>query len=178
MEETAGHDRFRTCLRLKPPEVSNESYPEDQAGEWTVTFHLQAAHDPTVVLDAQYVWGGGAGLTLLRRQYDVLREQLEADLRRASHLFEPLAKLIDRDPHPVCCRLDPEAAYAFLREAAPLLELNGFAVVLPQWWTSQRPQLGLRLRLDPVQPGPGQTHGLGLDALVDYKWQVALGDEL
>ena len=178
LEETAGHDRFRTCLRLKPPEVSNESYPEDQAGEWTVTFHLQAAHDPTVVLDAQYVWGGGAGLTLLRRQYDVLREQLEADLRRASHLFEPLAKLIDRDPHPVCCRLDPEAAYAFLREAAPLLELNGFAVVLPQWWTSQRPQLGLRLRLDPVQPGPGQTHGLGLDALVDYKWQVALGDEL
>ncbi|MHC4063389.1 MAG: DEAD/DEAH box helicase [Planctomycetota bacterium] len=178
LEEAAGHAHFRTCFKLTAPDAPDDAVTQGQDGDWLVSFHLQAADDPTVMLDAERIWAGGVGLTLLRRQYEMLRGRLEADLRRASHLFEPLAELIDRDPAPVCCRLDTAGAYAFLREAAPLLELNGFSVSLPPWWTSPRSQLGLRLQLEPVASSPGHPARLGLDALVDYRWQAALGDEL
>ena len=178
LEETARQARFRTCLRLRPPEASPEAPAQTDELDWSVSFHLQAVNDAAVVLDAKRVWAGGAGLTLLRRQYEQLREQLETDLRRAAHLFEPLAATLDRDPRPVRCTLDSEQAYAFLREAAPLLELNGFAVSLPGWWSAERPKLGLHLQLDPVDSPPGAAPRLGLDALVDYRWQVAIGDAL
>ncbi|HUU84546.1 MAG TPA: DEAD/DEAH box helicase [Phycisphaerae bacterium] len=179
LDDTAGHAHFRTCFTITPPDASDEEDDSPEA-EWTIAFHLQATDDPGVVLDAGRVWAtAGAGLTFLRRQYGLLREQLEADLRRAAHLFEPLAAVLDQ-PRPECCRVDSESAYAFLREAAPALELNGFGVRLPDWWRSEVSRLGLRLRIGPSEggtAGAGAPSRIGLDALVDYRWQVAVGDE-
>ncbi|MEK7756079.1 MAG: SNF2-related protein, partial [Planctomycetota bacterium] len=69
-------------------------------------------------------------------------------------------------------------AYTFLRDAAPILELEGFGVWTPKWWREDR--LRLRMRLD-IQPLPndasvGATR-MRLDALVAYDWRVALGDD-
>lgn len=175
LEDTAGHAHFRTCFRLEPP--SSPLYEADEE-EWTVTIHMQATDDSAVTLDASRIWTARRrGLALLRRQYELLAEQLEADLRKASHLFEPLADLLD-DAEPSSFTLDGDWAYTFLREAAPLLELNGFGVTLPDWWTRPEQRLGLRLQIEPAASPAGHAPNLGLDALVDYKWQVAVGDEL
>jgi len=180
LDETAGHARFRTAFRLHAPALSDEEElgenGEGGDGLWTVTFHMQAADDPGVVLDAEHVWATRRrGLGLLRRQYQLLAEQLEADLRRAAHLFAPLEQVLEQ-PEPVSCALDTEGAYGFLQEVAPLLQLNGFGVHLPAWWTGPGPRLGLRLQVDPIAPTPSSGQTLGLDALVDYRWEVALGD--
>jgi hypothetical protein len=46
--------------------------------------------------------------------------------------------------------LSPVEAHRFLRESGPLLESNGFGVLLPSWWNArQRTRLGMRLRLLP-----------------------------
>jgi len=154
-----------------------DSFEAPLKAAWRLRFLLQAMDDPGFVLEAGRIWTSGAGLTLLRRQYDDLRHQLAFDLQRAASLFAPLAECLARNPCAGGCSLDIEGAYVFLRDAAPVLENDGFGVMLPAWWTPQRPQFGLRLRLESTGSAAGPSGTLGLDSLVDYRWQVALGNE-
>ncbi|WP_369799902.1 DEAD/DEAH box helicase [Micromonospora sp. HK10] len=74
--------------------------------------------------------------------------------------------------------LDAEGAHRFLREGAPVLHAAGFGVLLPSWWRRSSSRLGARLRArGRTAPGTVAAGGLGLDALVDYRWEVALGDQ-
>ncbi|MGH2507702.1 MAG: DEAD/DEAH box helicase, partial [Ktedonobacteraceae bacterium] len=68
-------------------------------------------------------------------------------------------------------------AYAFLREAAPLLEQSGFGVLIPPWWQKTAARLGVKLKVKPKTSG-GQTSSglLGLDSIVTYDWTVSVGD--
>ena len=74
--------------------------------------------------------------------------------------------------------MDTEEAYSFLRQFAPLLEQNGFGVLLPTWWEKPTDRLGVKLKLK--SPGPVSTAVaqslFGLDSLVDYDWELSLGD--
>jgi SNF2 family DNA or RNA helicase len=74
--------------------------------------------------------------------------------------------------------LTPEEAYQFLRDALPMLEHENFGVWVPRSWRSARSRIGLRLHLRP-SPGPASaaTASMGLGALVDYDWRIALGNE-
>ena len=70
-----------------------------------------------------------------------------AGLGAASRLFRPIERSL-RSQRPEMAVLSPAEAHHFLREIGPLLESNGFGVLLPDWWISrQRTRLGLRLRL-------------------------------
>ena len=177
VDDVAVHAGFRTCFRLNPPELPDDSDSAEDQAEWTVSFHLQATDDPDLLMNAERIWSLRGPATLLRGQDQMLREQLEADLRRAAHFFVPLTEVLDT-PDPTGCTLDTEGAYSFLRESAPLLELNGFGVVAPHWCSTAGPRLGLRLQIRSAPSGTPLSPRLGLDALVDYQWQVALGDEL
>ncbi|MFE2755916.1 DEAD/DEAH box helicase [Actinosynnema sp. NPDC059335] len=73
--------------------------------------------------------------------------------------------------------LDVAGAYDFLRHAALLAEA-GFGVMLPAWWR-QPHRLGLRLTAT-SRGTAGQVakeSELGLKVLVDYRWELAVGDE-
>jgi hypothetical protein len=70
--------------------------------------------------------------------------------------------------------LAPEQAFGFLRDAAPLLEEGGFGVLVPSFWTQPETRLGARLRVAPAPRGGGEGR-VGLDQLLRYRWEVALG---
>jgi len=76
--------------------------------------------------------------------------------------------------------LDTPHAYQFLRETAPLLEQSGFGVLLPAWWQKPALRLGVKLNVQPKANGASSSSGeglLGMDGIVAYNWQIALGDQ-
>jgi SNF2 family DNA or RNA helicase len=77
-------------------------------------------------------------------------------------------------------------AYEFLRDIVPVLEDAGVRVSTPGWWNQPVGRLGARLQID-APPAPEATQAsvgssvtssaLGLNAIVQYRWQIAIGDQ-
>jgi non-specific serine/threonine protein kinase len=162
----------RTCLRLVEP-------PEDQPKRrWRLEFLLQATDEPSLLVPAAEVWRAAGALNTLARRVEQPQELLLADLGRAVRLYPELERAL-RSARPTDLALDATGAHRFLRDAAPLLAQTGFGVLLPSWWDKRGARVGLRLVAgSAAAPGavvkPG---GLNLDTLVDYRWELALGDE-
>ncbi len=167
---------FRICFRLEPPEQEeNEADIWSPPLDWTLRFFLQARDDPSLLVPASLVWREqSATLRYLDRRFDNPQEKLLTGLGQAARFFPPLSDSL-RTTSPEACYLDTEQAYLFLREAAPLLEQSGFGVLVPPWWEKRHKQLGVRATISPASvEGQGI---LNLDALVKFRWQVALGDQ-
>jgi SNF2 family DNA or RNA helicase len=182
---------FRICFRLEPPErdetkavscdVAVQGSPRPEEGEpaptdvWTLRFLLQARDDPSLLVPASLVWRErGSTLRYLDRRFDNPQERLLVGLGQAAAIFPPLESSL-RTPHPEACHLSTKQAYAFLREAAPLMEHSGFGVLMPQWWKKdRRKRLGIRATISPAD-GRGI---LNLDALVRFRWELAIGDKV
>jgi len=178
---------FRLCFRLEPPALPEpgeiegpDVSPSTPLGEgweaaeddWALRYFLQARDDPSLLVPAGLVWRErGPTLRYLDRRFDNPQERLLAGLGQAARLFPPLESSL-RTARPDVCPLDTEQAYAFLREAAPLLERSGFGVLVPQWWKKRHKRLGVHVTVSPVD-GSGI---LNLDALVHFRWELALGD--
>jgi len=169
--EEEGAAPFRLCFRLEPP--------DDGDAPWTLRYFLQALDDPSLLVPIAIVWehSGRAWQYLNRRMSRPQERMLEA-LGRASSLFPPLEESL-REARPESSHLQIDQASAFLREGAWLLEESGFGVLVPSWWGAPSHQLGLKLRLSP-STDPGRLAGgprIGLDALVEFNWEIALGGE-
>ncbi|MEV6708853.1 DEAD/DEAH box helicase [Micromonospora wenchangensis] len=149
-----------------------------QGGRWRVEFGLQAADEPGLHVAAGDVWRHPERLPALAGRCGDPQETLLAELGRAGRLWPELDGAL-RTPAPELLELDVEGAHRFLREGAPVLHAAGFGVLLPSWWRRPAARLGARLQArSRTAPGTVAAAGaLGLDALVDYRWEVALGDE-
>ncbi|MEV4541218.1 DEAD/DEAH box helicase [Micromonospora echinaurantiaca] len=150
-----------------------------QQGHWRVEFGLQAADEPSLHVAAGQVWRAPQSVGGLAGRLDSPQETLLAELGRASRLWPELDAAL-RTATPEALELDVEGAHRFLREGAPVLHAAGFAVLLPSWWQRPSSRLGARLQArSRTAPGTVATAagGVGLDALVDYRWEVALGDQ-
>ncbi|MFG3579058.1 SNF2-related protein [Micromonospora chersina] len=148
-----------------------------EGGAWRVEFGLHPTDEPGLVVDAGHIWQRPAP-ALAARGVDP-QETLLAELGRASRLWPELDAAL-RTAAPEGMDLDADGAHRFLREGAPVLHAAGFGVLLPSWWRRSSSRLGARLRAR-SRTAPGTVAvaagGLGLDALVDYRWEVALGDQ-
>ncbi|MGC5018298.1 SNF2-related protein [Micromonospora sp. DT47] len=150
-----------------------------RSGPWRVEFGLQAADEPSLHVDAGQVWRAPETVPALAGRLDSPQETLLAELGRAGRLWPELDTAL-RTPAPEQLELDAGGAHRFLRDGAPVLHAAGFGVLLPSWWQRPSARLGARLQArSRTAPGTvaSTSSGLGLDALVDYRWQVALGDE-
>ncbi|MFY1681152.1 SNF2-related protein [Micromonospora sp. WMMD730] len=149
-----------------------------QGGRWRIEFGLQAADEPGLHVAAGDVWRHPERLPALAGRCGDPQETLLAELGRAGRLWPELDGAL-RTPAPELLELDVEGAHRFLREGAPVLHAAGFGVLLPSWWRRPAARLGARLQArSRTAPGTvAATGALGLDALVDYRWEVALGDE-
>ncbi|MFI9644460.1 SNF2-related protein [Micromonospora sp. NPDC051925] len=149
-----------------------------QGGRWRIEFGLQAADEPGLHVAAGDIWRTPERLPALAGRWDDPQETLLAELGRAGRLWPELDEAL-RTPAPEQVELDVEGAHRFLRDGAPVLHAAGFGVLLPSWWRRPSARLGTRLQArSRTAPGTvAAASGLGLDALVDYRWEVALGDE-
>ncbi|MEV6966840.1 DEAD/DEAH box helicase [Hamadaea sp. NPDC051192] len=144
---------------------------------WRVELSLQAADEPSLVVPAGDIWESQRGHTALARYLDAPQETFLAELGRAARLWPYLDRALAA-ARPADLPLDTAEAHAFLRDAAPLLAGAGFGVLLPSWWGKPAARIGAKLTAkSPTAPATvanGTT--LGLDAMIDYEWQLALGD--
>jgi non-specific serine/threonine protein kinase len=175
-EELAGWQRdavggaVRACFRLAEPGAGDE--------DWRLEFALQAADEPSLVVDADRVWRSRGTLQALARHVESPQETLLAELGRASRLYPELEPAL-RTARPATLDLGTGGAHQFLTAGAPLLASAGFGVLLPSWWSKPSARLGVRLTAStPTQPGmvAGRT-GIGRAGLVDFQWELALGDQ-
>ncbi|MET8910527.1 DEAD/DEAH box helicase [Micromonospora sp. NPDC004551] len=166
----------RAAFRLVEPAVDPVAELVE-GGAWRVEFGLHPTDEPGLVVDAAHIWQRPAP-ALAARGVDP-QETLLAELGRASRLWPELDAAL-RTAAPEGMELDADGAHRFLREGAPVLHAAGFGVLLPSWWRRSSSRLGARLRAR-GRTAPGTVAvaagGLGLDALVDYRWEVALGDQ-
>ncbi|HEY2202800.1 MAG TPA: SNF2 helicase-associated domain-containing protein, partial [Solirubrobacteraceae bacterium] len=187
----AAHRMFRTCFRLSAPEELPDSVDDDRGAHvngdragaekreestlpsWRVEILLQAKDDPSVLVPAEDVWSAnGNGLHVPGRDIADPQERLLGGLGHALRLWPELEPAL-REPAPTGLDLSQEAAYSFVRNAAPALEQAGFGVLAPAWW-SQR--LRLKLQAEPMHEWEDGTGLLSLDGLCAYEWKVAVGD--
>ncbi|MEV1156115.1 SNF2-related protein [Micromonospora chokoriensis] len=167
------------ATRPAPDDIVPVSVESSGGGRWRLEFGLQAADEPGLHVDAGQVWRAPQTLGGLTGRTGSPQETLLAELGRASRLWPDLDAAL-RTAAPEVMELDVEGAHRFLSEGAPVLHAAGFGVLLPSWWQRPSARLGARLRArSRTAPGTvsGAEAGVGLDALVDYRWEVALGDQ-
>jgi SNF2 family DNA or RNA helicase len=175
-------ESLRTCFRLSSPDEAAGKTETTRAARtdqsWRLEFLLQATDDKSLLLPAEMVWKTrGEALKLSSRMLENPQEKLLEDLGRAARLY-PELELALKTAKPVGHNLDAGGAYRFLREAAPLLEQSGFGVLVPSWWKKPSARLGVKLKARPKDNKKIISSGLlGLDAICDYEWEIALGDE-
>ncbi len=177
LEPPAPQRSSRTCIRLVPP-GPDSSIADLHSHSWRLTFHMQAMSDPALIVDAvDLASPQGVHPRILPRPFDNAREQLRADIALAARHFPPFLQCAEPSG-PLECSLSVGEAYAFLRDAAPILELEGFVVWTPQWWREDRRKLRMRLDIKPLESDASvDATRMRLDALVAYDWRVALGDD-
>ena len=162
---------FRTCFRLDPPGGEDE-----QSAGWHISFHLQANDDRSLLVPAEKVWTERSStLTFLKRKFENPQERLLADLGKASRLFPAIEESL-KAAHPQQLELNTEQAYTFLRESTPLLEQSGFGVLVPPWWQKPAAKVGVKLKVKPKVGAAANAGLMGLNSIVDYNWQIAIGD--
>jgi SNF2 family DNA or RNA helicase len=174
-QRDAAAGRVRACFRLVEP---GEDIFAPDGDEWRLEFALQAADEPSLVVDADRVWRSRGTLRALARHLDSPQETLLAELGRACRLYPALEQAL-RTARPSILELDGAGAHEFLREGALRLAGAGFGVLLPSWWSRPRARLGVRLSAT-SRTAPGTVaakSSLGLDSIVDYRWDLALGDD-
>ncbi|MFF0878270.1 SNF2-related protein [Micromonospora aurantiaca (nom. illeg.)] len=175
-QRDAAGGAVRATFRLVEPAVDPVAELVEDAA-WRVEFGLHPADEPGLVVDAAHIWQRPAPALAARGVEP--QETLLAELGRASRLWPEVDAAL-RTAAPEGMELDAEGAHRFLREGAPVLHAAGFGVLLPSWWRRSSSRLGARLRArSRTAPGAVATTAgkLGLDALVDYRWELALGDE-
>ena len=152
----------RLCLRLEEP-------PED--GEtWRVHYLLQALDDPSLLVAAEDIWADRR-----RRKAAVMRpEHLLAVLGAAARISPEIASSL-KEPHPTGYSLDSQGAHSFLTETVWALEQAGLGIQLPGFWT-RRESRSLTARA--TAQARASSGRLGLDSVVEFSWQVALGDDV
>lgn len=154
--------RARLCLRLLEPAGR---------GPWAVELLVQDYDEPSLLVPLGSLWTGDSPFDAPAVMEDVLRS-----LGRCARLAPELAPMLD-EAAPTCVVLDEAEVVALLRDRVAPLGDVGIAVQLPAWWT-HRSRLGLRAKVrsrSSSSPGPASSGAPGMDALLDFDWQAALG---
>jgi superfamily II DNA or RNA helicase len=159
---------FRLCFRLEEPSL-------DGKRPWSVRYLLQSRRDPSLLIPGEKAWTGTSAERLLDAAG--IREHLLAALGQASGLCPAIAESL-REEAPGGYTTDTRGAYAFLSHSAAALEQAGFGVLLPSWWAGGGTRLRLGVRGQVRSPKLKESGaGVGLEELVKFEWQVALGGE-
>ncbi len=195
LDDVAEGRLVRLCLELNEPDsdgTGGDLQPEQaMKASWRLRFKLVTTDDPPVFIDAEQIWEQGSGvlkglLAGLGKDGEEAGDILLAELGRASRIWPRIEKALDESA-PSGIDLSTVDAYQFLREYRPILVEAGFEILVPSWWGQVSSRLGARLLIDSdpadalnasaAQGGGARRSELGLHSLVNYTWQIALGDQ-
>lgn len=149
---------------------------EDEADEFEPAFRLmlqlRSNGDPSLIVDAAALWSQPE--TVLSRFGAQAETDLLLALRRGAPVWPPLAEVL-RQASPSVIDLDDDALSSLLGPAAEDLAGAGIEVL----WPSSLLGDGLELRAV-ATPAPEKLTeaGFGLEALLDFRWQLTLGGAL
>jgi hypothetical protein len=137
-----------------------------------LVLQLRSNADPSLIVDAAALWNQPE--TVLSRFGPQAETDLLLALRRAAPIWPPLAEAL-RQASPSVIDLDDDALTSLLGPAAEELAGAGIEVL----WPSSLVDGGLKLRAV-VIPAPGKVTeaGFGLEALLDFRWQLTLDGAL
>jgi len=170
---------FRLCFRLEEP-VSSNGHTEvigNGHDAWYLRYLLQASHDPSLLIPVTDAWESrGARAEILKQSALEPREFLLSALGQASSLCPRIEQSL-KTKKPGGCPLDSTGAHEFLTQKAWLLEQSGFGVLLPAWWSRKGTKLRLTARANVKAPTLRGKSTLSLDALLNFEWEIALGDQ-
>ncbi len=165
---------FRLTFRLEEPSVDSETAGGNGgSGTWTVRYLLQAAHDPSLLVSAEDVWNDEARRALRREGFDA-KTFLLGSLGQAARI-DPRIDASLHEHAPGAYKTSATGAFEFLSRSSIGLEQSGFGVLLPKWWTRKGTRGRLTVKAVVATPKLKSESGLGLDELVKFDWQVALG---
>lgn len=165
----AGKNDFNTCLRLVAP--------DNHEDDWELEYYLQAKDDPSLLVPATVVLSSESGSEYLHRRFAQAQDKLLLDLGLAVYIFPPLEKSLQQSS-PDRCLLTVAEAHEFLTRAAMLMEDVGIVVQLPSFWLDREKQKP-RLRVKTKSPDSVGEHSFfSMQALMEYDWELALGDEV
>ncbi|MFM8784002.1 MAG: DEAD/DEAH box helicase [Phycisphaerales bacterium] len=185
LEDVGEGRQMRLLLQLlEPPQellAGPDGHEDDQP--WRLVFSLVSADSPPVVIDAETLWsraaGGRSGRGRSAQDTQELCDLLLQELGRASRLYPRIEDALEEGT-PTGMDLRTAEAYEFLRNVRPVLQEAGFEVLAPDWWGQTASRVGARLLIDSGDAEPGADGrpggGVGLHSLVNYSWQIALGD--
>ncbi|MBE2199222.1 MAG: helicase [Anaerolinea sp.] len=176
----AGDKHYRVALRLEAPAQQGTTRRKKGEAAWQLHYLLQARDDASLLVPAVEVWNTkGSILQALDRYFDRPQERLLTGLGYAARFFKPIERSLQQRS-PAGMSLTSDEAYAFLRQCAPQLQRAGFGLLAPPWWNKPGTRLGVRLKLGSTSKLTGQTAvatgHMNLDNLVNYRWQLSLGD--
>src|SRR6266851_5637413 len=149
---------------------------EDEADEFEPAFRLvlqlRSNGDPSLIVDAATLWSQPE--TVLSRFGAQAETDLLLAVRRGAPVWPPLAEVL-RQASPSVIDLDDDALTSLLGPAAEELAGAGIEVL----WPSSLLGGGLALRAV-ATPAPEKLTeaGFGLEALLDFRWQLTLGGAL
>ena len=150
---------------------------DDQAEEETspafrLVLQLRSTADPSLIVDAGALWSQPE--TVLARFGQQAETDLLLALRRGALVWPPLAEVL-RQASPSVVDLDDDALTSLLGPAAEELAGAGIEVL----WPSSLLGGGIKLRAVPT-PAPEKLTdgGFGLEALLDFRWQLTLDGAL
>jgi len=176
IEVTAGAP-FRLVFRLEEPDVDEDTVKKEP-GPWHVRYLLQSTRDPSLQVEVAEAWDPDPSTT---RVFERARFQPEsyllAALGQAMGVWPAIEDSL-KEPNPTGLELNTEQAHNFLREYAPLLRQSGFGVQLPAWWKRGRTKETLSTKANAQAPDMKAKGGLSLDTIVQFDWEVALGDHV
>ncbi len=168
-----GRWRATTCFVSR----CDSNRPKMPTDSWRLAYLLQATDDPSLLVPASSIWREkSAAFNYLDRRFEQPQERLLKALGFAGRLFPPIdASLHTSAPDHADLRADD--AVMFLKEAAPLLGQSGFGVLLPSAFTGRGARIQARGRVRAQSKTPNARSRLSLDALVNFNWELTLGDE-
>ena len=168
--QAASGGGLRACLKLIPPTESGA-----KKNLWRLEYLVQATADPSLLVPASDIWARAPACTKLTDlSLAVPEERLLTALEVAGRVFPPIEKSL-KAANPDHVMISTSEAHRFLMNAVPLLVDSGFGVYLPPWWKNGKmPRLKVQLKVRPKSTDSGL---MGMKALVDFDWRLALGGE-
>ena len=158
--------------------------PFEGSDSWLLSFALQSVEDASIEVSAEDVWGSHGSES---GSDDRLPELFLSELDRAASLYPKLEASLEEST-PCNIELNTIEAHRFLVEFLPLLEESGFRITVPVWWGNEKSILSASLHIDSptlevalaerAEGAYGSSSILGLNAIVECQWQVAVGDHL